>query len=130
MLIIIYVAAIITENSWLADSDISCYICKNWQLFKFYTQLNELIIITGISSQIKIINEDFITLQFSLKDEDYKNITLNNVAYISNAAINLFSVDIVVSKRMQLDTVISELLWVTNNKIVKYASRHNDLYTI
>jgi len=62
--------------------------------------LNKFIIIIDISSQIKIVNEDFITLQFSLKDEDYKNITLNDVIYIFNAAINLFSVDIVINKKM------------------------------
>ena len=62
--------------------------------------MNELIIITDISSQIKIIDEDFITFQFSLKDEDYKNITLNNVTYVFNTAINLFSVDIAADKKM------------------------------
>jgi len=62
--------------------------------------LNELIIITDISSQIKIIDEDFITFQFSLKDKDYKNITLNNVTYVFNTAINLFSVDIAADKKM------------------------------
>ncbi len=72
--------------------------------------MNKLIIITDISSQTEIINEDFIILQFSLKDKDYKNITLNDVTYVFNAVINLFSVDIVISKKVQLNIVISELL--------------------
>ncbi len=68
------------------------------------------IIIININSQINIVDESFITLQFSLKDKDYRDIILNNVIYILNTVINLLSVDIIISKKVQLNTVINELL--------------------
>ena len=129
-LIIIYIIIIITENFWLADFKISCHICKNWWLFEIYTQLNKFIFIMKISSQINIVNEDFIILQFSFKNEKHENITLNDVIYILNAAINLFSVNVAAEKEVWLDIIINELIWVTDSLIIDYALRHNELYSI
>jgi len=58
-----------------------------------------------ISSQINIVNEDFIILQFSLKNEKHRNIILNDVVYILNAVINLFSVNVITEKKVQLNII-------------------------
>ena len=67
---------------------------------------------------------------FSLKNNQHRDIILNNVIYILKAAINLFSVDVITEKEIQLDIIIDELIWVTDNLVIDYASEHNKLYLI
>lgn len=84
----------------------------------------------SINSQVNIIGEGFVTLQFSLKDRKYKDIILNDVAYVSNATLNLFSVKVAAEKEVRLNTITDELIWVADKLIVKYAARYNKLYSI
>ena len=103
---------------------------KDRRLFESYTPLDEPIAITGISSQPDIVGEGSVTLRFSLKDGKHRDITLNDVAYVPSASINLFSVGVAAGKGVRLDTVTGELVRVTDRLVVGYAPRHYGLYPI
>ena len=88
---------------WIADTVISYHMCCDKSAFQTLELLRYKHSVQGVNEKVSDIEKEMVSICLELKNREYKDITLNNILWVSDMKYNLLSLEMILKWKCHVE---------------------------
>ena len=120
-------------NMWIADTAVSCHICCDKSAFQILELLRYKHSVQEVNRKVSNIEKETVSICLELENREYKDITLNNVLWVSDMKYNLLSLEMILKWKCHIkfdknNPSIMQILQKDTWKTIEIAHKKENLY--
>ena len=120
-------------DMWIVNTAVLCHMCCDKSAFQILELLRYKHSVQEVNEKVSGIERETVSICLELENENYKDITLNNILWVLNMKYNLLSLKMILKQKCHIefdknDSSIMQILWKDMWKTIEIAHKKENLY--